>query len=210
VKPKETVTFAKQAVPHGRHVGEFGATCTSCHSAETHKAVTATRATCSACHHSPQNERCESCHAAQSAFYRGQTKTPLATIAPNLMAEAVTCTGCHDFSRKHSRAAIAQKCVGCHEPPYLALLTEWTAGTGADVRATTDAIRTAESAVARARRAGRKTPDADALLTEAREALALVRKAGSPHNPLAADALLEAAREKVAKAREALAERGQR
>src|SRR6266536_1188092 len=58
VRTKPMVTFAKRTLPHARHITEFGATCTSCHSAETHKAVTATPATCTSCHHSPQNQRC--------------------------------------------------------------------------------------------------------------------------------------------------------
>jgi hypothetical protein len=201
VKPRETVTFGKAKVPHARHVVEFGATCTSCHSAETHKAVTATAATCSSCHHNPQNERCESCHRAQSAFYRGQTKSPHAQIEPNVMAEAVACTGCHDFSAPHPRAAISQKCLACHEAPYAGLVTEWTAGFGADIRKTSEAIKSAEAAMAAARRAGRKTPEADAALREARVALTLVRSAGVAHNPLAAEALLAAARQKADEAR---------
>jgi hypothetical protein len=201
VKPRETVTFGKVKVPHARHVVEFGATCTSCHSAETHKTVTATAATCASCHHNPQNDRCESCHRAQSAFYRGQTKSPHVKIEPNVMAEAVACTGCHDFAAAQPRAAIAQKCLVCHEAPYAGLVTEWTAGFGADVRKTSDAIKSAEVAIGAARRAGRKTPEVDAALREAREALTLVRSAGVAHNPLAADALLAAARQKADEAR---------
>ncbi|OGK86594.1 MAG: hypothetical protein A2050_12900 [Candidatus Rokubacteria bacterium GWA2_73_35] len=200
VKQTETVTFRKQKVPHVRHVSEFGATCTSCHSAETHKAVTATPATCTACHHSPQNERCESCHREQSAFYRGKTATALATLTPNLMAETVACTSCHDRSRKPSRAALAEACLGCHEPQYTLILPEWTAGFGDEVRRTAAAVGKAEAALARVRRAGRKNPEAEALLARAREALALVRKGGAAHNPLAADALLSAAREAAAQA----------
>ncbi len=201
VRQRETVTFGKRAVPHVRHIAEFGATCTSCHSAETHKAVTASAATCAACHHGPQNERCEGCHRQQAAFYRGETKTTLATIAPNLMASAVSCTGCHDFSRKHSRAAVGEKCAGCHEPQYTPLLTEWTTGFDADIRTTTAAVREAEVAVARVRRAGRPTAAAEALLRDARAALALVTTARAAHNPLAADALLHTARAKAASAR---------
>jgi hypothetical protein len=201
VKPRETVTFGKVKVPHARHVVEFGATCTSCHSAETHKAVTATAATCTSCHHNPQNDRCESCHRAQSAFYRGYTKSPHVNIQPNVMAEAVACTGCHDFAAAQTRAAIAQKCLVCHEPQYAGLVTEWTAGFGADVRKTSDAIKSAEVAMAAGRRAGRKMPEADTALREAREALTLVRSAGVAHNPLAADALLAAARQKADEAR---------
>jgi hypothetical protein len=202
VRQRETVTFGKVTVPHVRHVTEFGATCTSCHSAETHKGVTATAATCSACHHDPQNERCEGCHRQQAAFYRGETKTALAKVAPNLMAAAVACTGCHDWSRKHSRAAVGEKCAGCHEPPYLALLIEWTTGFDRDVRTVADALRQGETAVARAKRARRDTTEADRLLAEARAALALVRSARPAHNPLAADALLRTAR---GRAEEALA-----
>jgi len=201
VRPRETVTFGKIKVPHARHLAEFGATCTSCHSAERHKAVTATAATCSACHHAPQNDRCESCHSSQSAFYRGQTRSPHAKIEPNVMAEAVACTSCHDFAEAQPRRAIGQKCLSCHEPAYAALVTEWTTGFAADVRKAGDAVKTAEAAIAAARRAGKKTAEADTALREARETLALVRSSGAAHNPLAADALLARAREKAEQAR---------
>ncbi|HEU5323210.1 MAG TPA: cytochrome c3 family protein [Methylomirabilota bacterium] len=201
VKPRPLVTFARQKLPHTRHVTELGATCTSCHSAETHKAVTATPATCRACHHGPANERCEACHRAQSAFYRGRTPASPAPVAPNLMAEAVSCTGCHDFSRKHSREAVGRKCLDCHEPPYAALAAEWTTGFDVDLRKTAAAVRDAEAALARSRRAGRADPKAEALAREAREALALVRSARPAHNPLGAEALLAAARAKAQEAR---------
>ena len=200
VKLRDTVTFANQKIPHGRHVAELGATCTSCHSAETHKAVTATKATCGACHHGPQNERCESCHRPQAGFYRGEVKTALGTVAPNVMAAAVACTGCHDWSRKHSRAAVGEKCVGCHEAPYTALLTEWTTGFDADLKKTAETLRNAEAAIARAHRGGHRAPEAAALLKDARDALALVKSARPVHNPPAAEALLATARQKAGEA----------
>ena len=201
VKQRETVTFMRLKIPHVRHITEFGATCTSCHSAEVHKGVTATAGTCAACHHHPQNERCEGCHRRQAAFYRGETKTALVKVAPNVMAAAVSCTACHDWSRKHSRTAVGEKCVGCHEAPYTALLTEWTTGFDADTKRVADTLKGAEAAVGRARRGGRTTPEADALVKSARDALALVRSARAAHNPLAAEALLRAAREKAEEAR---------
>ena len=197
VKQKATVTFAGRPVPHVKHVAEFGATCTSCHSSETHKRVTATAATCSSCHHSPRNDKCESCHARQASLYRGDLKTPLAKIEPNVMAAAVPCTGCHDFEAKSWRAVVADKCVGCHEPVYTALLSEWRAGFGDDIKRTADAIAKAQAAVTAARKAGRPAAEAEARLKEAREALALVRTARPAHNPLAADALLTAARHRA-------------
>jgi hypothetical protein len=117
------------------------------------------------------------------------------------MAAAVFCTGCHDFGTKSWRAALGDRCVGSYEPPYTALLPEWTTGFAADVRKTSEALGAAEAAVARTRRSGRKTPEADGLLNEARDALAVVRNGGPAHNLLAADALLAAARHKTADAR---------
>ena len=200
VKLPETVTFAKQRVPHAKHVSEFGAVCTVCHSADVHKAVTATAATCTSCHHSPQNERCEGCHRAQSAFYRGEAKSALAKAEPDVMANAVACTGCHDFSKKHSRQAVTEKCVGCHDAGYKSFVTEWTVGADKEVRRSTAALRQAESRLAAARRAGKKSPEAEALVKGARDALSLVGKARPVHNPALAEALLDGVRKKSAEA----------
>ncbi|MBI3031619.1 MAG: hypothetical protein HYY64_19120 [Candidatus Rokubacteria bacterium] len=207
VKQLETVTFAKRKIPHVRHVSEFGAVCTACHSAEVHKAVTATAATCAACHHNPMNDRCESCHRSQSVFYRGQVKTTLAKVEPNVMVDAVGCTGCHDWTQKHSRQAVGQKCVGCHDAAYVSFATEWTAGLDEQATRAAAALKRAEAALSAARRAGRGSPGADLLVKEARDALALVKTARGVHNPSAAEALLEAAR---LKAEEALAQTGVR
>jgi hypothetical protein len=207
VKQLDTVTYRKQRLPHVRHVTEFGAVCTACHSAEVHKAVTATPATCSSCHHSPQNERCESCHSAQSAFYRGETKTGLVKLEPNSMVNAVACTGCHDWTKKHSRKAVGETCTGCHDPAYRTFLDEWTIGLDKETVAARDALNRADAALARERRAGRQAPEADALAKDAREALMLVQKGRGVHNPAGAEALLQIARKK---AEEALARSAQR
>jgi hypothetical protein len=200
VKVPETVTFAKQKVPHGRHVAEFGAVCTNCHSAEVHKAVTATSATCRSCHHSPQNERCESCHRSQAAFYRGETKTDLVVIEPNVMAAAVSCTGCHDFAKKHSRKVVGQKCLACHDPGYLAFMEEWTRGLDASVADTAKVLQRAEAALGKSRGAEAKGSAAEGLVKEARAALDLVKGARGVHNPTAAEALLGVARRKAEEA----------
>jgi hypothetical protein len=197
VKLPAAVTFGQQKIPHARHVSEFGAVCTACHSAEVHKAVSATAATCTSCHHAPQNERCESCHRAQSAFYRGQLEPSLGKVEPNSMVNAVTCTGCHDLARKHSRTAVGDKCVGCHEAAYTSFLHDWTAGLDTAAARIDAALKRAEAALARERRAGRRLPEAESLTKEARAALALVRTARGAHNPAGAEALLDAARQKA-------------
>jgi hypothetical protein len=200
VRQPEIVTYGKQRIPHVRHVTEFGAVCTACHSAEVHKAVTAKPATCTGCHHSPQNERCESCHRAQSAFYRGQVSPLGVKVEPNVMAEAVGCTGCHDWSHKHSRQAVGERCVGCHDAAYTSFVGEWTTGLDKRVAGAREALRRAETALARERRAGRRAPDAEALVRQAGEALALVRKARGAHNPAGAESILEAVQAKAAAA----------
>ena len=197
VRQPEIVTYGKQRIPHVRHVTEFGAVCTACHSAEVHKAVTAKPATCTGCHHSPQNERCESCHRAQSAFYRGQVSPLGVKVEPNAMAEAVGCTGCHDWSHKHSRQAVGERCVGCHDAAYTSFVGEWTTGLDKQTAGAREALRRAETALARERRAGRRAPDAEALVRQAREALAMVQKARGAHNPAGAEAILEAIRAKA-------------
>jgi hypothetical protein len=194
VKLLPTVRFENRPVPHVRHVSEFGAVCTACHSAEVHRAVTATPQTCAACHHGPQNERCESCHRAQAAFYRGRVTTTLAPVEPNVMADAVSCTGCHDLAGPRPRQAVGPKCVGCHDAPYVALLSEWTGGFDQDAARAVTALKRADAALGAARRAGRSTKEAEMSLTEARSAVALVRRARGAHNPGMADALLEGAR----------------
>ena len=207
VRLPESVAFGKQKVPHARHVAEFGAVCTACHSPEVHKAVTATAATCTGCHHGPQNDRCEACHRAQSAFYRGEIQTALVKVEPNGMAAAVSCTGCHDFTQRHSRQAVGVKCAACHDAAYLEFLRAWTSGLDRETAGAGDALKRAQAAVAAARRAGRPVPEAEAAAREAREALALVRSARPVHNPAAGEALLEAARRK---AEEAAARAGRR
>jgi hypothetical protein len=194
VKLRPTVTFEARPVPHARHVTEFGAVCTACHSAEVHKAVTAARQTCTACHHGPQNDRCETCHRAQSTFYRGQVKAALAPAEPNVMADVVQCTGCHDFSAPSPRQAVGPRCVACHEPPYVALLGEWTAGFDKDAGRASTALKRAEGALSAARQAGRATKEAETALKDAQAAVGLVRRARGVHNPGMADALLETAR----------------
>jgi ribosomal protein S27E len=209
MKPlRERVTFRKTPLPHARHVAELGATCTTCHSADTHKRLAATPATCASCHHSPGNERCEDCHREQTAFYRATPSPPAASavkLEPNSMAAAVGCTGCHDMTKKHSRAAVGEKCLACHDKSYEGFVTEWTTGLDAEVKKTAAVVATVAAEISKSARAGRKSPEAERLLKEARDALTVVRRARGAHNPPAAEALLTSAREKAATARAALA-----
>lgn len=197
VKLPATVVFGRQRLPHGRHVTEFGAACTACHSAEVHTAVTATPATCMGCHHSPRNDRCESCHRAQSALYRGQVPGHLGKVEANVMAQAVPCTGCHDLQRRHSRRAVAETCVSCHDAAYRAFVDAWTTGLDTALARAAQAVRRAEAALAREHRRGRRPTELAALLRGAQDTLRLVRQARGAHNPEGAEALLEGVRQRA-------------
>ena len=159
VKQPETVTFGKQRIPHVRHVTEFGAVCTACHSAEVHKAVTAKPATCTGCHHSAQNERCESCHRAQSAFYRGQVSAPGRQGRAQRHGRG---GGLHRVPRLVPQALAsgggARDASAAMTPPTPA---SWASGRPGSTRQTAgarEALRKAETALARERRAGRADP----------------------------------------------------
>jgi hypothetical protein len=128
-------------------------------------------------------------------------------VEPNAMAEAVGCTGCHDWSHKHSRQAVGERCVACHDAAYTSFVGEWTTGLDKQAAGTREALRRAETALARERRAGHRAPEAEALLRQARDALAVVQKARGAHNPGGAEAILEAIR---AKADAAAAQGGQK
>lgn len=128
---------------------------------------------------------------------RRHAPVPPVGVEPNVMATTVGCTGCHDWSRKHSRQGVAEKCVGCHDKAYTSFLGEWTTGLDGGAAQVAQALKRAQAAVARERRAGRDTIEAEALVRQARAALALVQSARGIHNPPAAEALLTAARQKA-------------
>jgi hypothetical protein len=100
---------------------------------------------------------------------------------------------------------VTDKCVGCHDASYSAFMTEWTSGLDKELAQGADAVKRADAALSAARKAGRKTADADGMVKEAREALALVKRARAVHNPGMASALTEAARKRAESALQRLA-----
>ena len=87
-------------------------------------------------------------------------------------------------------------------------VTEWTTGQDKESRAAVEAVKRAEQALARARRRGVKAPEAEALAKEAREALNIVARARSVHNPPAAEALRRLAQQKAHEVTARLGETG--
>jgi hypothetical protein len=195
VKAPEQVTFGTETIPHVRHVTDFGLTCTVCHSAERHKAVTATRASCLSCHHSAgnDNERCLACHKLQKAFFSGTVEVEGVEAAPSNHAELADCVGCHNVQVKHSRQAVTKQCLECHDNTYIPALERWANEVKRGLRDVKGLLRKGEAGLRRAPK-NPKAPEARALLDAAKADAELVAKAGGVHNPELAKAILAKAR----------------
>ena len=197
VVQSEEVEFGSETVPHVKHVTDFGVTCTACHSAERHQAVTATRSTCLGCHHSKgnDNERCLACHKLQNEFFTGTVEVDDVEAAPSAHAELTDCVGCHNVQVKHSRQAVTKQCLECHDKTYLPALEEWAKGVKQGLKEVKGLLRKGEAGLRRAPKHP-KAPEARQLLDEAKDDADLVAKAGGVHNP-------ELAKEILAKAKKA-------
>ena len=191
VQAPEEVKFGAETIPHVRHVTDFGVTCTACHSAERHKAVTATKATCLNCHHSAgnDNERCIVCHKLQNAFFSGTIEVQAVEPAPSIHAQLTDCVGCHNVQAKHSRQAVAAQCLGCHDTTSIKALTQWRKDIGQGLGEAMRLLRKGESSLRHAHK-DPKAPEARLLLQAAKRDLDLVVKAGGVHNPELAKAIL--------------------
>jgi nitrate/TMAO reductase-like tetraheme cytochrome c subunit len=195
VRAPEQVRFGTETIPHVRHVTDFGLTCTVCHSAERHKAVTATRDACLSCHHSApnDNERCLTCHKLQKAFFTGTIEVEGVEASPSNHAELAECVGCHNVQGKHSRQAVAKQCLGCHDQTYLTTLEEWAKGVERELKEVRGLVRKGEAGLRRARK-HQKADEARRLLDTAKGDAELVAKAGGVHNFELAKAILSKAR----------------
>lgn len=191
VRAPEEVKFESETIPHVRHVTDFGVTCTACHSAERHKAVTATKATCLGCHHRAgnDNERCIACHKLQNAFFSGTIDVGTVEPAPSGHAELTDCVGCHNVQARHSTRAMAAQCLGCHDTTYLKVLTQWRKEIGHTMGEVRRLITKGESGL---RRTSDDPAAAEArlLLQAAQRDLDLIAKAKGAHNPELAKAIL--------------------
>jgi hypothetical protein len=195
VVQSETVKFGTEVIPHERHVTDFGVTCTACHSAEQHQAVTATRASCLSCHHSEgnKNDRCLACHKLQNAFFTGTVEVEEVEPVPGSHAELTDCVGCHNVQVKHSRQAVTKQCLECHDNTYLPALEEWAKGVERELREVRGLMRKGEARLRRARK-DPKAAEARHLLDAAKGDAELVAKAGGVHNPELAKAILAKAK----------------
>jgi hypothetical protein len=197
IQPEE-VEFGSETVPHVKHVTDFGVTCTDCHSADQHQAVTATKSTCLGCHHRAgnDNDRCIVCHKLQKAFLEASVEVEEVEAEPSTHADATDCVGCHDVKVKHSRKAVMKQCVNCHdEESYLSQLEDWAKAVQRGLKEVTGLVRKGEAGLRRARKHP-KAAEARQLLDEAKEDAELVEKAGGIHNP-------DLAKEILAKAKKA-------
>jgi hypothetical protein len=196
-------------LPHTRHAFEFGLGCTTCHSAEKHKAVSITKEGCMACHHSPENTQCARCHQKQSALFTAENlPVKLAKAEPSVKAGKVECVNCHDLSKKLTIENIAPACIGCHDKAYVDILKGWKQETLEAQKKTRDLLESAGRKLNDARKAKRDVSQAAGLLEQAKKAYEFVVKANGVHNANLAGDILEQVRKDVQNAEELLASPG--
>lgn len=201
VPPPAKLFFREMEVsfPHTLHVDDVGIECATCHSPETHKMRIVTKSECMACHHESRDIDCGQCHKAQTALYRGKVKAFGVTPEPDVMAAAGTaCTECHDL-RKGTQTVLTvkEKCEGCHDAGYGAMLLDWKEEITAKENALAVSIEEAREYLDRSRKMGRKVDEELRLLQGAEANYLIVTNGRGSHNYELSTELLKAARESV-------------
>jgi hypothetical protein len=203
--PQET-SFQGAKLPHTRHAFDFGLGCTTCHSAEKHKAIKIRKEDCMACHHGPENTQCSRCHQNQAALFTAQ-KLPIEVreAKASVKAGKVECVGCHDLSKKQTLDRLSQACTQCHDKAYVEMLKGWREETLDSLKKTKESLDRAGRKLADAGKAKRDSREAAAALERAKKAYAFVAKAKGVHNPDLSAQILEQAQKDVQRAEEMLA-----
>jgi hypothetical protein len=106
------------------------------------------------------------------------------------MAGKVECVGCHNLTKKHSVAALAEKCTECHDKGYKDMVAMWQGQVGDAAKAAKAALEKTETSVVEAKKARRDVTAAADLLAKARKDFDVVVKAKGLHNPDLAEAIL--------------------
>ena len=114
-------------VPHAYHVQKAGLSCDTCHAEGKHKDMNlASPADCAGCHHDDSKADCARCHGRQAALFRGQIPAAVGIAAkPDVMAEAVGCTDCHDPAKADALKVVGKACASCHDEKYEKTLAGW-------------------------------------------------------------------------------------
>jgi nitrate/TMAO reductase-like tetraheme cytochrome c subunit len=178
VEMPQQVTFHQITFPHKDHAFRLEMGCTTCHSAERHKAISMTKQQCSSCHHQRVDAPCGSCHREIQALYRAELlPVELQSAAPNSMADVVDCTGCHTDPPSHSLKSVKEACLNCHQEDYLSWLDVWR-----------ESVSNSEKKLATL--AGMIREDSTRK-TEAHQIKDFLEKAQGVHNPSLYEALVE-------------------
>jgi hypothetical protein len=92
--------------------------CGECHSnANLHGQIVKTREECMQCHHQSTQRECTDCHKFEDLFRNGTALTEIKG-EPDVMAEMVSCDGCHaEIAEGHSKEQVLGTCSMCHEEP---------------------------------------------------------------------------------------------
>ena len=170
---------------HRKHVANGSTDCDSCHTVEPHGGKLAVATDCVTCHHgdkAPKDRTCASCHAETDLFLRGVS--PDGEQGTQMMAK-VACQECHGADPKGpQRAAVQEKCNGCHKEKYAATVAEWTADSDAW-------FAEADARLAKIRAKFAASGKAPATFAAAQDLVARLRRIRPAHNVLLFEELKE-------------------
>lgn len=184
VKVPITVKFEGTSFQHLKHFTDLRANCTDCHSAQKHKEVVVKKADCMKCHHSADNNKCSTCHGLQRDFYSGNIKIPIIKDKiSNIMEDKVDCTGCHDWNHRHSRNAVLQKCLQCHEKSYTEIFDGWIKNIDNLNKKGEEAIRRLSNNIGQQKKLGKNVKELEKEFNELRNNYSIIRRANGIHNP---------------------------
>lgn len=205
------------------HPTHTGVGCTSCHASGDHHIVAMSSAVnleCSQCHlrtHDvdvtetfPGTGTCNACH---RPVHQDQQRLVLGVVgglegAPSeKFLDGLTCRSCHFAPAQRAGPGSPQQvavagsgasCTGCHRPEYATVLRWWNEGTAQRIRLADSFVGRTEGALA-----GAGSDSVTALLAEARDLVAMVRRGHGAHNLLLSHGVLARSLEQAGEAWEA-------
>jgi hypothetical protein len=190
----KAISFRGKVFIHKDHLENTKVQCIDCHAGTVGSSVSVgSRVDCHSCHHRSEELACESCHTLQDMFFRGKGVENV-TTEPNVMMDMVACQDCHQgIEDGHSREAVKETCIDCHDEEYGDMMVGWQELTSTELREIEGMLNNRIDREV-------KTQDIEGevlvkVLKSAGEKLTWVNQDGSlgVHNPSLARSLIESA-----------------
>jgi hypothetical protein len=142
-----------------------------------------TKTECMACHHESRDIDCGHCHKAQKSLYDGKVKPAGVDPQPDVMAEDVGCTDCHELTGgTQTVLTVKAKCVECHDAEYGKMLLDWKEEITAKENAIAVGLEEAREYLERSSKIGKNVDEGRKLLKGAETNYRIVTDGRGTHN----------------------------